>query len=185
MDLLVKNKINFAYPMKFFLFPLIAKGIINYTKLPQLQSTVACGTLTGKYKYLPILNCSQCLVSVKYDKKSIHNKESPLDKVYRSNLWLRWFVPKDYFVRYACRTNVEDDMEVITYCDTNTNHAGKVVIGLYIMAIVAVIYACIKHLDSLKNVSNNLLQWYENRKTLQNFDDWMKEISEKKPGSNQ
>ncbi|KAG2386115.1 hypothetical protein C9374_002561 [Naegleria lovaniensis] len=187
MDLLVKNKINFAYPFKFFLFPLLAKGIIKYTKLPKFQSTVACGTLTGKYKHLPFLNCSQCLVAVKYDKQSVHNKESTMDKVYRSNVFLQRFAPKDSFVRYACRTKIDDDMEVMTYCDDTKSRSwiGITLMMFFAFSAVAVVYSWFAHIRNLQ-ISTALTKRKEDESSEQSpitdkdLEEWMKKVSDTK-----
>lgn len=114
MDVLVKNNVNFAYPLKVLLFPFLTTGVLKATQLPKLQSTVfCCGRLTGEFKRFPVYTCSQCLVEVKYT--NTPRKLNLVEKVYMSNPLLNMFTSNE--VRMACRTQVDDDMYVITYCD--------------------------------------------------------------------
>ena len=159
MDVLVKNNVNFAYPFKLFLFPFLTTGIIKISQLPKVQSTVlCCGTVTGNYKHYPIWNCSQCLVEVKYENPQ---KLGVVNNLYKSNPILKLFTKNE--VRLACRTFVDDDMYVITYCD-DTKSRG------YILVLIAfvVVYGCYLYFFTKKNNTKQDLDFTE-----KDLEDWI------------
>ncbi|EFC41108.1 predicted protein [Naegleria gruberi] len=185
MDVLVKNNVNFAYPLKVLVFPFLALGILKATQLPKLQSTVfCCGRLTGDFKKVPLYTCSQCLVEVKY--ANAPKKLNLIERVTKSNPFLGIFTDNE--VRLACRTPVDDDMYVITYCD---DAPSKKYI-LFIIGLVAVYigyYLVLYMYASTIGTENNQVELSDEAKELlkhlseKDLEEWVKSKSEVKTGS--